>query len=56
MHPLTSRHVPKTSKEVIGQEGNIKQLKRFIVNFSNEKKNSCLIRHRKNMLCLCNSE
>ncbi|MBI2559106.1 replication factor C large subunit [Candidatus Woesearchaeota archaeon] len=43
MQPLINRYVPKTTKEIFGQDENIKKLKNFIVNFAKEKKNSALI-------------
>ncbi len=43
MQPLIHRYVPKTAKEIFGQDENIKKLKNFIVNFAKEKKNSALI-------------
>lgn len=43
MQPLIHKYIPKITKEVFGQEDNIKKLKNFIVNFSRQKKNSALI-------------
>src|SRR3989344_6650087 len=43
MKPLTHKYIPKTTKEIIGQEDVVKELKSFITNFSKEKKNSALI-------------
>jgi len=43
MKPLTHKYIPKTTKEIIGQEDAVKELKSFITNFSKEKKNSALI-------------
>ena len=43
MQPLINKYVPKTTKEIFGQEDSSKQLKNFIVNFSKGKKNSALI-------------
>ena len=43
MQPLIRKYIPKTEKEIIGQDENLKQLKKFIVNFKLEKKNSALI-------------
>ena len=43
MHPLTHRHAPKATEEVIGQDGNISKLREFIVNFKKQKKKSALI-------------
>ena len=43
MQPLIHKYIPKTSKEMFGQEDNVSKLKNYIVNFSNEKKNSVLL-------------
>ena len=43
MHPLIHKYIPKTTKEISGQDDAIKKLKAFIVNFGKEKKNSALI-------------
>lgn len=43
MHPLTHRHAPKATEEVIGQDENILKLREFIVNFKKLKKKSALI-------------
>ena len=43
MQPLIRKYIPKTEKDIIGQEENLKQLKNFILNFKNQKKNSALI-------------
>ena len=43
MQPLINKHIPKTTKEIFGQDDVIKKLKNFIINFSKEKKNSALI-------------
>ena len=43
MQPLANTYNPKTTKEIIGQEDVVKQLKNFIINFKKEKKNSALI-------------
>jgi len=43
MHPLIHKYIPKSTKEIFGQDDNIKKLKNFIVNFAKEKKNSALI-------------
>ena len=43
MQPLIQKYIPKTAKEIIGQDDAVKQLKKFILNFKNEKKNSALI-------------
>ena len=43
MHPLTHRHAPKATEEVIGQDENISKLREFIVNFKKQKKKSALI-------------
>ena len=43
MHPLTHKYIPKTTKEIFGQEETINKLKNFIINFRREKKNSALI-------------
>ncbi len=43
MQPLINRYVPKAENEIIGQEENVARLRSFIVNFSKEKKNSCLV-------------
>ena len=43
MQPLTHKYIPKTTKEIFGQEETIDKLKNFIINFKREKKNSALI-------------
>ena len=43
MQPLTKKYIPKTTKEIFGQDESVKKLKNFIVNFSREKKNSSLL-------------
>lgn len=43
MNALTNRYAPKTTKELIGQDGAVSKLKSFIVNFKREKKHSALI-------------
>ena len=43
MQPLINKNLPKTTKEIVGQDNVVKQLKNFIINFKNEKKNSALI-------------
>ena len=43
MQPLIHKYLPKTTKEIFGQEDSVNKLKSFIVNFSREKKNSALI-------------
>src|SRR3989338_8996697 len=43
MQPLIHKYIPKTTKEIFGQDDVIDKLKNFIINFSREKKNSVLI-------------
>src|SRR3989344_843955 len=43
MHPFTHKYTAKSTKDLIGQDEVIEKLKKFIINFSNEKKNSALI-------------
>ena len=43
MQPLINKYIPKTTKEIIGQDDPVKQLKGFIIHFQKEKKNSALI-------------
>src|SRR3989338_8488668 len=43
MQQLIRKYIPKTEKDIIGQDDVVKQLKKFIINFRNEKKNSALI-------------
>ncbi len=43
MQPLIRKYIPKSTKEIFGQEDNVKKLKNFIINFSKEKKNSILL-------------
>ena len=43
MQPLVNKYIPKTTKEIFGQDISIKQLKNFISNFGKEKKNSALL-------------
>ncbi len=43
MQPLINRHIPKSTKEIFGQDEPLKKLKHFIINFAKEKKNSALI-------------
>ena len=43
MQPLTNKHLPKSTKEIIGQDESVAQLRNFIINFKKEKKNSALI-------------
>src|SRR3989338_7815423 len=43
MQPYTHKYTAKSTKDLIGQDEAIAKLKKFIVNFSKEKKNSALI-------------
>ena len=43
MQPLIHKYIPKSTREIFGQDNSIRQLKNFIVNFSREKKNSALV-------------
>ena len=43
MHPFTHKYTAKSTKDLIGQDEVIEKLKKFIVHFSTEKKNSALI-------------
>ncbi len=43
MQPLIHKYVPKTTREIFGQEENVRLLKNFIINFKREKKKSALI-------------
>ncbi len=43
MQPFVNKHVPKTIKEMFGQEDSISQLKNFVITFKKQKKNSALI-------------
>lgn len=43
MQPLTHKYIPKTTKEIFGQDDAIKHLRDFIINFKRGKKNSALI-------------
>ncbi len=43
MQPLTHKYIPKTTKEIFGQDESISKLRNFIINFEKEKKNSALI-------------
>jgi len=43
MQPLINKYIPKSTKDIFGQDDVIKKLKNFIINFSKEKKNSALI-------------
>ena len=43
MQPLIQKYIPKTTKEIFGQDETIQKLKNFIINFKKEKKNSALI-------------
>ena len=43
MQPLIHKYIPKTTKEIFGQEDILKQLNNFIINFKKQKKNSALI-------------
>ena len=43
MHPFTHKYTAKSTKDIIGQDESINNLKKFISNYSNEKKNSALI-------------
>ena len=43
MQPLIHKYIPKTTKEIFGQEEEIKKLRNFIVNYSNEKKKAALL-------------
>lgn len=43
MQPLIHKYIPKTTKEIFGQDEIIGKLKNFIINFSREKKNASLI-------------
>lgn len=43
MRPLIDKYIPKNTKEIFGQDENIKKLKNFITNFKTEKKNAALI-------------
>ncbi len=43
MHPLTHKHIPKTTKEISGQDKVVKQLRDFVIDFKKQKKKSALI-------------
>ena len=43
MTPLTNKHTPKTTKEILGQDEGIKRLMSFVDNFAKEKKNSAIV-------------
>ena len=43
MHPFTHKYTAKSTKDIVGQDEVTSKLKKFIVNFQNEKKNSALI-------------
>jgi len=43
MQPLIHKYIPKTTKEILGQEDVIKQLNNFIIDFKKQKKKSALI-------------
>ena len=43
MQPFTHKYIAKSAKEIFGQDEVITKLKKFIINFSYEKKNSVLI-------------
>ena len=43
MQPLINKYIPKTAREIIGQDDNVARLRSFIINFNTEKKNSALI-------------
>lgn len=43
MQPLIHKYIPKTTKEMLGQDETIRKLKSFITNFLREKKKSALI-------------
>ena len=43
MQPFISKYIPKTTKDIFGQDDSIRKLRSFIANFLNEKKNSALI-------------
>jgi replication factor C large subunit len=43
MLPLTLKHSPKTTKEIVGQEASIKKLKDFVSGFKRQKKRAALL-------------
>ena len=43
MQPLIHKYIPATTNEIHGQDDCLKQLKKFIINFAKEKKNSALL-------------
>lgn len=43
MVPLVNKYVPKSCDDVVGQDEAFKKLKRFVTNFSSEKKKAALI-------------
>ena len=43
MQPFTHKYTAKAVKDIIGQDEIVASLKKFIINFSNEKKNSAMI-------------
>ena len=43
MQPLIHKYIPKTIKDIFGQEEPVNRLKNFIINFKREKKSSALI-------------
>lgn len=43
MQPLTHKYLPKSAKDIIGQDEPMSKLKAFVANFAREKKNSALV-------------
>ncbi len=43
MHPYTKKFQPEKISDIIGQDTSVKDLKDFIVNFKQNKKNAALI-------------
>lgn len=43
MAPLNHTYLPKTSGQIIGQDEPLDRLRRFVINYSKEKKNSALL-------------
>ena len=43
MQPLIQKYIPKTAKEIFGQDDSVGKLRSFVLNFKAQKKNSALI-------------
>jgi len=43
MHPLTLKYLPKTEKDIIGQDESLKKIKDYLLNYKKQKKKAILL-------------